>query len=49
MRAFIDFWTAREPGCGFFGGAEGALRFLVLFIGLPTAASLGYAFALLLS
>ena len=26
-----EFWTAREYGQGYFGGAEGALRFLVLF------------------
>jgi len=24
--------TAREPGCGYFGGAEGAIRFLLLSI-----------------
>jgi len=29
MLQFIkDFLTDREPGCGYFGGAEGALRFL---------------------
>jgi hypothetical protein len=36
-----DFLTAREPGCGYFGGAEGALRFLVLLL-LPLICAGGW-------
>lgn len=32
MSFLIDLLTAREPGCGYFGGAEGALRFLALLV-----------------
>lgn len=28
FEAVKDFLTAREPGCGYFQGAEGALRFV---------------------
>lgn len=39
MKDFVnfvkDFFTAREPGCGYFGGAEGALRFVFfMFVAL---------------
>jgi len=27
-----EILTAREPGCGYFGGAEGAIRFVLFFI-----------------
>jgi hypothetical protein len=29
IEALKIFLTDREPGCGYFGGAQGALRFLV--------------------
>jgi hypothetical protein len=32
MRFLMDLLTARELGEGFFGGAEGALRFLCLCV-----------------
>lgn len=33
MFSFLkDLLTAREPGAGYFGGAEGALRFLILMV-----------------
>lgn len=32
FEAIKDFLTAREPGCGYFQGAEGALRFVAFAI-----------------
>jgi len=43
FEAVKDFLTAREPGCGYFQGAEGALRFLALIVALALAAAVAYA------
>lgn len=32
FKDFKDFCTAREPGEGVFGGADGAIRFLALSV-----------------
>ncbi|WP_156883391.1 hypothetical protein [Salipiger mucosus] len=29
LEGLKDILVAREPGCGYFGGAEGAIRFLI--------------------
>lgn len=39
-----DFLTAREPGEGYFGGAEGALRFVALVLTVVIFSCIYYIF-----
>lgn len=39
-----DLLLAREPGAPYFGGAEGALRFLILAVLLAVAGITSFAF-----
>jgi len=32
FKTIKEILTAREPGCGYFGGAEGAIRFVLFYI-----------------